>query len=36
MHHRRIYKDDLRGGIEALNETDEFDNGMAVTTTYYL
>jgi Glycosyl hydrolases family 38 C-terminal domain len=36
MHHRRMYCDDGRGVGEPLNETDEFGNGMRVTTTYYL
>lgn len=36
MHHRRLFKDDGRGVGEALNETDEFDNGIQVTTTYYV
>ena len=36
MHQRRLFFDDWRGVGEALNETDEFGNGMRVTATYYL
>lgn len=36
MHNRRLYFDDHRGMGEALNETDEFDNGITVTSNYYL
>lgn len=36
MHNRRLFYDDGRGVDEALNETDEYGNGIRVTTTYYL
>jgi len=36
MHQRRLFFDDWRGVGEALNETDEFGNGMRVDATYYL
>ncbi len=36
MHNRRLFFDDWRGVGEALNETDEYGNGMQVTTTYFL
>lgn len=36
MHHRRLYFDDWRGVGEPLNETDEYGNGIQVTTTYYV
>jgi len=36
MHNRRLFFDDWRGVGECLNETDEYGNGMKVTTTYYL
>lgn len=36
MHHRRLFYDDWRGMGEPLNETDEYDNGIQVTSTYYL
>jgi hypothetical protein len=36
MHHRRMYEDDHRGMGEALNETDEYGNGIVVGSNYYL
>ncbi|TNV84803.1 hypothetical protein FGO68_gene7787 [Halteria grandinella] len=36
MHHRRLFFDDWRGVGEPLNETDEYGNGIQVTTTYYV
>jgi len=36
MHNRRLFYDDWRGVGEALNETDEYGNGIRVTTTYYV
>ena len=33
---RRLYKDDNRGVDEALNETDEFGNGIVVHAFYHL
>ena len=36
MHQRRLFFDDWRGVGEALNETDEFGNGMKVYANYYL
>jgi hypothetical protein len=36
MHQRRLFFDDWRGVGEALNETDEFGNGIRVDATYYL
>lgn len=35
MHQRRLYYDDSRGVGEPLNETDEYGNGIQVTSTYY-
>ncbi len=36
MHHRRLFWDDGRGVGEALNETDEYGQGIQVSTKYYL
>lgn len=36
MHNRRLFFDDWRGVGEPLNETDEYGNGIRVTTTYYI
>jgi hypothetical protein len=36
MHNRRLFYDDWRGVGEPLNETDEYGNGIQVTTTYYI
>ena len=36
MHHRRLQFDDWRGVGEPLNETDEYGNGIQVTSVYYL
>ena len=36
MHNRRLFYDDWRGVGEALNETDEYGNGISVSTTYYV
>ena len=36
MHQRRLFYDDGRGVGEELNETDEYGNGIRVTSTYYL
>ena len=36
MHHRRLYYDDWRGMGEALNETDEYGKGIAVSGRYYV
>jgi Glycosyl hydrolases family 38 C-terminal domain len=34
MQNRRLFKDDDRGVDEALNETDEYGNGISVTARY--
>ena len=36
MHNRRLYFDDHRGVNEALNETDQYGNGITVISKYYL